>query len=319
MARSYARIMTTVWRNADFRRLRGGTQRAYLLLVTQPDISAAGTLPLTIRRWAEMDSDTTVAEFARCLEELEAGRFIAVDRVTEEVLVRSFVKWDGGHGNSKRRVVIESASLGVASATLRGVMAAEYGRLGFTVDGLSDSASDAPPDTPPEGPSPGDRTEPDDVLPLPVLSQVDSPSDAPPDRTGQKCRVVGTLVTTDPTTHNPKTIPPTAAAPGAQQIVGAWIDSCRQRPTKRVIGMIAKGVKALLDEGIDPDDVGAGLARWQAKGNLHPSNLDVIVNEVRNGPRGPTGFTSPTDANIAAFLGGRDTGPPMRLIAGGAS
>jgi hypothetical protein len=44
MARDYANIVTAIWRDRDFRALTAADQRMYLLLVTQPDISAAGTL-----------------------------------------------------------------------------------------------------------------------------------------------------------------------------------------------------------------------------------------------------------------------------------
>lgn len=311
MARSYARIITAIWRNKEFRALRGGCQRVYLLLVTQPDISAAGTLPLTIRRWADLADDTTPQDIMAALEDLEAKRFIAMDRVAEELLVRSFVKWDGGYGNRKRRPVIDAAGLAITSQRLRQVLALECERLGFVIDGLVD---------PPDGPGRGTSAD-------PAKSQADRLSDslsgsdaeAVSDGTTRSDRVVVGYVSTDqPTTLNPQPVPAPPGA-GAQQIIGAWIDGCRTRPPKQVIGIISKNVKALLEEGFDPADVHSGLERWAAKGNLHPSTLPTVVNEIVNRPSpraSPNGYVSQTDANIAALLGVNGQ-PPLRLLEGG--
>jgi hypothetical protein len=309
VARSYARIITAIWRNKEFRRLRGAAQRVYLLLVTQPDISAAGTLPLTVRRWADLDADTTAPDIVNALEELETGRFIAMDRTTEELLVRSFVKWDGGYGNRKRRPVIESAGLAIDSYRLRRVLAMECERLGFTIDGLietPDGSDDPPPSTPEES----SNTQVDRLS--------DSVSDGHADGTSRSDRVVvGYVSTEEPTTLNPQPVPPPAGA-GAQQIIATWIDGCRKRPPKQVIGIISKNVKALLEEGVDTADVQAGLQRWADKGSLHPSTLPTVVNEVMNRPVTFNGYASATDANIAALLSGNGQQPqPLRLLEGG--
>jgi len=76
--------------------------------------------------------------------------YIAVDDDTEEVLVRSFVKWDGGgYKNSKRRPGILATAEAVVSQRLREILAAELTKLGVEhalLDSLSDRASDSPPD-----------------------------------------------------------------------------------------------------------------------------------------------------------------------------
>jgi hypothetical protein len=72
----------------------------------------------------------------------------------------------------------------------------------------------------------------------------------------------------------------------AQGLVGEWIDHCTARPPKSVIGQVAKHVKAMLDEGIDPERLRFGLAEWNRKG-VHPSVLPSVVHEVANKqPRG---------------------------------
>lgn len=67
----------------------------------------------------------------------------------------------------------------------------------------------------------------------------------------------------------------------AGQIIGEWIENCADRPPARVVGQVAKEVKALLSEGIDSDRVRVALAEWNRKG-LHPSALASVVHEVGN-------------------------------------
>lgn len=202
MSRSYARIMTAIWRNREFRALDAAMQRVYLLLVTQPDISAAGTLPLTVRRWADMAADTTPQDITAALTVLAAKNFVVFDRDTEELLVRSFVKWDAGYTNSKRIPVIKRAGAEIASEALRRVLAAEFGRLGLPTAFLLDSPSDALSD--------GDDDPDGAVLPEPdpetLFPQVDSLSDRASGGVSPSEGVVATEVSTgEPAIRNPHT------------------------------------------------------------------------------------------------------------------
>lgn len=116
--------------------------------------------------------------------------------------------------------------------------------------------------------------------------------DSPPDAetaSGGESQGKGREVTT--------TKPSVSRTDTAQTSIGEWLDHCRQRPPERVIGQVAKHVRELLAEGIDPGQVRAGLAAWHSK-SLHPSTLPSIVNEVMNGtPKAAT-----TDQRVAAGL-----------------
>ncbi|ATE56163.1 MULTISPECIES: hypothetical protein [Actinosynnema] len=152
MARSYANIVTAIWRDADFRALNASEQRLYFLLVTQPDITAVGTLALTVGRWASYATDTTAASVRTALEGLERGRFVLVDWDTEEALVRSFVRHDNGWGNSKRRPVIMRAAGEIVSPVLVRALLGEFAALGLSTDALSDALSGGAPDAAPARP-----------------------------------------------------------------------------------------------------------------------------------------------------------------------
>jgi len=213
MARSYANVLTAIWRDDDFRELSAGAQRTYLMLVTQANISAAGTLPLTVVRWAANARDTTAASVRDDLAELEKGRFIVVDEATEELLVRSFVRHDNGYRNPKRRPAILDAAGEVASDALRVALVGEFARLGLPVGA-------AAPRPDPDRPKRAIRAEVARAVDSPVdnLSvQVDSLSEAIPedvDRHAASERVVvtqGPYVGPQPSTHNPQSAAPRRA------------------------------------------------------------------------------------------------------------
>lgn len=290
MPREYARITTSIWRDEDFRALTPEQQALYFLLDSQADVSAAGTLPLTIRRWAKLATGWTVARIEKELLTLAERGHVVVDDETMELLIVKFVKFDGGITNEKRRPVIRRDAEAVESAEIRRALAIEIARLGYTgmasdldPNALTDSASDTAPDSA----SPPDRN-----------SASDSPSNPLPDALSPSEGVVGSYVRgslPQPSTLNPQPASPPAteaasrrelalvdsATPTTQTIVAEWIDRCRKRPPSPTIGQMAKSIEALLAEGIDADDVRRGIAAWTTKG-LHPSTLPSVVNEVMN-------------------------------------
>lgn len=74
--------------------------------------------------------------------------------------------------------------------------------------------------------------------------------------------------------------PPAEDPSPTQTLVAEWIDHSTPRPPGRVVGQVAREIKALLDEGQPYADVRAGLAAWARKG-LHPSTLASVVHETR--------------------------------------
>jgi len=84
-----------------------------------------------------------------------------------------------------------------------------------------------------------------------------------------------------------------------QALVAEWINHCRKRPPRDVVGQVGKSIKNMLAEGIDPADIRRGLAAWHSKG-LHPSTLSSVVNEVMNAT--PAARPSTTDQRVNAAL-----------------
>jgi hypothetical protein len=157
MARSYANFTTAIWRDDDFRSLTMAEQHCFMMLNTQADISAAGVLTMALTRWASRVAGCSQADIRGAIAGLESKGFLVVDEQTEEVLVRSFVRWDKGYNNFKRQPSIHDAADAIESPKLRQALAREFERLDAPkecvpesysqLEGLSDSHTDRHPDS----------------------------------------------------------------------------------------------------------------------------------------------------------------------------
>lgn len=216
MARSYANIVTAMWAVAEWRALPVHAQHAYLMLVTQPDISAAGVLAITDRRWSGYAADMTIETLTSSLQALADARFLIIDWDGDELLVRSFLRHDKGYTNPKRRMAIFAACREVRSPIVRQALAAELRRLGLPAGDLEDdpigspSSADALPDSPLDSPSPPRDAQPIDAG---LNTQVEGLSDSTSDAISNGAGSVGTTGTTgSPTLHTPHSSTPQPAS-----------------------------------------------------------------------------------------------------------
>lgn len=167
MAREHARIFVSIWADDDFRARTAAAQRLYHLLLTQPGLTYAGTTDLRVARWAACAPDTTTADVEAALAELEAHRYVVVDRGTEEVLIRSYLRRDELWKQPKILTLALRQIVTIQSARLRSALRSELLRLPKD-DARTEAArtlartlpdtpwhtpAATPPDTPPETPS----------------------------------------------------------------------------------------------------------------------------------------------------------------------
>jgi len=282
MARAYANIVTAIWLDPEFCDLSAGAQRTYFMLVTQTDITACGTLPLTLRRWARTVPEAERPSLACWLAELEEHRYVLTDEDTEELLVRTFAKWDGGYKHAKRVLAVVATAEAIRSSRLKHSVATELASLGVEI-----------------------------AIPLPTGREPIANQEAT--GSGRSVVTVGelgphsTLLTPEPGPA-PKPLP---LAPlshpnetghdTAQVIIGEWIERCSKRPPSRVVGQMAKLIGEMLAEGIVANDVRRGISAWMTK-NLAPSILPSVVNEVMNSPaRSSVNGSRPTTDSDTAF------------------
>jgi hypothetical protein len=180
MARKHAQILTSIWMDNDFAQLTATQQRAYLFLLSQPDLSLVGVLVARTRVWARRAEGMTRLQLEDDLEALHRHGLIVWDTDTDEVWLRSFHKHNVA--GSPKALIGASRALGaVVSPTIRdlivGVVHPELreafasGMAGVRFDQLRqmvadlpawDTPSHTPCDTPSEGVSP---TETRDLIP----------------------------------------------------------------------------------------------------------------------------------------------------------
>lgn len=134
MAREHARILTRIWRDdAEWRALPWEGQHMYFVLLSQPVLTHAGTLPLTLTRWSGLTEDRTVADVEKAVRLLEERRFVVIDWETEELMIRSFIRNDGVYRQpnvlkAAMRVLLDE----VESSTLKEAAGVELARVGMS-------------------------------------------------------------------------------------------------------------------------------------------------------------------------------------------
>lgn len=131
MAREHARILCSIWRpDSTFRDRSPDAQRLYFLLLSQRELNNAGVMPLMVSKWARCSPGTTVEDVEKALNELVEHRFVLVDRDTEELLVRSFMRNDGTLKHPYTRRSATRSAEQIESLELRREAARELVRIG---------------------------------------------------------------------------------------------------------------------------------------------------------------------------------------------
>jgi hypothetical protein len=356
MARNHGRISTSIWDDPEFIALPATQQRMYMFLLAQRNLNHAGLLPLTMTRWSSRYAGGSPAAVKADLQGLAAARFIVVDATAEELLIRTLVKNDDIYKQPRiMQRLIEDAQE-ITSPKLRAALLAELERLPLhelsdkpaagkdprsvrqvaveSVQAIRDAFGVAPASPSPD-PSEGVAAGVSHTLPgTPPNGSAEGFRGGLPEGTVRGSSHADARAAPTPSPLPP--IPPTAgsaengaaAADTTQPVIAEWLDSQHKRPPGTVISQVGKHVKAMLGEGIDPADVRAGLAAWQAR-RLHPSALPSVVHEVMCGPptTGPS-RPSTTDQRVrdhlelAAQLRAEEAAaqqPHLRALPGGAA
>ena len=131
MARTEARVFTSIWRDEHFLALPRSAQRLYMFLLSQEDLTYCGVMPLRERRWAPKAAGLTIADLGQDLKALEAAscRFIVVDEETGELLIRSFMRNDEVWKQPNLMKAARSAASQVESEAIREAILAELHRI----------------------------------------------------------------------------------------------------------------------------------------------------------------------------------------------
>lgn len=144
-AKKYTRLLRSIWRDKDFTGLPASAQRTYLMLISQPDISPCGVLPLLVARWATLAPDTDADSVRADLEVLAEAAFVVFDDDTLELWVRGYMKVDELFVSPNGRKALDAAREAVTSDLLRARIEATYLTLvGGGPQGAGEGAGEGP-------------------------------------------------------------------------------------------------------------------------------------------------------------------------------
>lgn len=129
----FAKILRSIWTDREFIGLGTAEQRLFFLLFSQPDLSNCGVLPYLPRRWARLASDTDLGVILTDLRPLADLGLVVIDRDTEELWVRSYMRIDEGFRVPNVAKSIAGAVEAVQSEPLRERIAAEFASLTRTL------------------------------------------------------------------------------------------------------------------------------------------------------------------------------------------
>lgn len=148
MARDHFRLQVSIWGDDDFRALPRDPQRMYMALCSQANLSYCGVMDYIPRRLALLAKDETEESVESAVRHLVDERYVVVDLDTYELLVRSFIRWDGLLDSPNMTKAMVKARSAVLSGHLRDVIDNELARA-FSDDpkkpgwkGLRDAAPD---------------------------------------------------------------------------------------------------------------------------------------------------------------------------------
>lgn len=129
MSRRQRMINLAIWQDDDFRQLPAIPKMLYMQLWTHPRLSYCGVVDWRPAKLAAMYPDLTKDAIEVAAECLEARLFAVVDHETEEVLIRSWARFDGLLKQPRMAVSFANAFADVASNDVRGVIVYELEKL----------------------------------------------------------------------------------------------------------------------------------------------------------------------------------------------
>lgn len=93
-ARPFAKLYRAIWRDPEFLALDEGPQRLFMLLLSHPDTTVAGTIPLTYTKWSRLAHNSSPEEVREHALVLDERCFVIVDEDEQEAFVRSVMRLD---------------------------------------------------------------------------------------------------------------------------------------------------------------------------------------------------------------------------------
>jgi hypothetical protein len=139
MARTEARLLTSIWEDEDFIDLSPGGQWLYMLVLSQSDLAHDGVIGLRPSRWAKRARNATAEDVHSAIDELHQRGFVVADHDEGELLIRSFIRRDKVYRQPNiLRAAADHLRL-VTSPTILATLAAELARIAELPDVTKDA------------------------------------------------------------------------------------------------------------------------------------------------------------------------------------
>ncbi len=122
---AYTRILQSIWSDDDFTALSWQAQWLYIAVLTGPGRTLCGVADWRPKRLKARAVGLTEDGLEAVADELEAEHFLVIDRDTEEVLVRSYVRNDSLMKMPNMATAMVKAFHTVTSKRLRAVIVHE--------------------------------------------------------------------------------------------------------------------------------------------------------------------------------------------------
>lgn len=119
MARTEARLRCEIWDDEDFRSLSVEAQWLYTAILTQKDLSLCGVITWTPKRFAKLAQNASAATVRKALVLLREKHYVVLDEDTDELWVRTLIKYDGALTNHNVFVGLSKAFEAVHSPAIR--------------------------------------------------------------------------------------------------------------------------------------------------------------------------------------------------------
>lgn len=253
MARSHAKILTSIWQDEDFVGLSAAAQRMYFVLISQPKLSTCGVVDYMPSRLARTCRGMDAGSVEAAVTELEQHRFVIVDHSTDEVMIRTFVRNDG---------VCHRWQMVVSMWSAWGNVLSERIRLAIVVEAPIESW-----ETP-------KATPPDDALAMRLRVDCQSGSQSGSQSDSDPQQLTTTTTTTTTTSTTPAACPSALIDDDPPAVTAPVADAPRDTNRRfdefweiypRKIGKPTAHTKwAAKTKHTDPDAVIAGAGRWAA-------------------------------------------------------
>ncbi len=137
MARDHAQVNVAIWGDPDFRGLPWQAQHLYLMLWSSPGLSYCGSHDWRPGRLTGLAAGLTRECVEAAAATLAARWFMVVDHDTEEILLRSWLRFDGILKQPRMAVSALSAYSVIASPLIRSVVVSELHRIRDDHPGLA--------------------------------------------------------------------------------------------------------------------------------------------------------------------------------------